>query len=202
MAAIAMVTNKELVDVFGADNVVMLDRSSSRHDRLRPEDVEVLCGTGLPTAIPGLFTIDFDKLPKAFSTITISTDNDGGRMDLLCLGAPDSESEFRYLLNLSQGSIVLLNMEKMMAEVINESLSNFVEFLYRIQQFVQFRSHVSRGREPDDHAVGTLTYAVDILTAYLAELDVTAFGEPECWWWSIFTSGPFKREPAADSAQT
>ena len=186
-----MVTSEELLDFFGKGNLVKLENTAHYPKNMRPEDVEFLAETGLPTAVTGLFTVSFTKVPKAFATVSVSTDEDAGGMGLLCLGAPHPESEFRYALNLKQGFVIVLDTAKMVAEVINESLPNFVEFLYRVEQFTQFKSHVLGDQEMGEQAAGTLRYAVELLTAYVGALDSVALANPESWWRTIFTSGPF-----------
>lgn len=186
-----MVTSEELLNLFGEGNLVKLESTAHYPKNMQPGDVEFLAETGLPAAATGLFTVSFSKVPKAFATVSVSTDEDGAGMGLLCLGAPHPESEFRYALNLKQGFVIVLDTAKMVAEVINESLPNFVEFLYRVEQFTQFKSHVLGEREMDEQAAGTLGYAVELLTTYLGTLDSIALANQECWWRRIFTGDPF-----------
>ncbi|MFJ6598616.1 SUKH-4 family immunity protein [Streptomyces violaceusniger] len=90
------------------------------------------------------------------------------------LGAPHSDSDFRYYLNPLDGQILLacLVAENIEIEIVNESLGNFIEFLYRIGRYKAFSEAADDSQQADYK---------DLLTAYLATLDPGSLKESDNW---------------------
>ncbi|MBA2812384.1 SUKH-4 family immunity protein [Streptomyces sp. KM273126] len=174
-----MASHGELVETFGRGGVVTAPRGLG--EGLAPEAVSLdsLFTVGLPSRIGGVYSLQLADEPYAFSVV--STSVQGEPLDLVILGAPNSDSSMRYLLDTKDGFVALIDMdaEYPQMETINESLDKFIEFLYRIGRFRSFERSVSENRE----AVADYK---ELLSAYLVSLDSFAVSKETSWWSMVF----------------
>ncbi len=99
-------------------------------------------------------------------------------VNVLCLGGPTGTTDMRYCLDLEDGYVILLTLgDQPAAEVVNTTLAEFVEFLYRLG--LRFEDIAGRTSEQMDE------YTLQ-LRAYLAARDPRAFAEPDSWWSMVF----------------
>lgn len=130
-----MVTHSELVQVFGADGVVTLDREQVEERGFRPEDVELLSGIGLPVTADILFTMHVNGPFDTFEVFEAETPERPA--NFMVLGKGRTDDRIRYVMELESGNVFLLGLEDgvpaLEPETINTSLTAFVEFLYRIE---------------------------------------------------------------------
>lgn len=168
-----MATQQQLIDLFGAGNITCLDLSDREVFESAGIEAEELFDVGLPDRLSGMFSAEVVADPETFDGVPASIG--GTQVTLVTLGAPHSESDLRYYLNPSDGRILLARLvaENPAIEVVNRSLGNFIEFLYRIARYKAFR----QGADDDQQA----DYR-DLLTAYLAALDPDSLQDPDSWW--------------------
>ncbi|MBA9002382.1 suppressor of fused domain protein [Thermomonospora cellulosilytica] len=130
-----MATHSQLVQVFGEEGVITLDRADVEPHGVRPEDVEVLCSVGIPVTADIFFTMQADGPYEALTLLEAETQDRPAR--LLILGQGCTDDRIRYAMELESGNVLLLGMEDGEpdghAETINTTLDAFVEFLYRIE---------------------------------------------------------------------
>ncbi|MEQ4722331.1 suppressor of fused domain protein [Nonomuraea sp. B19D2] len=130
-----MATHSELVQVFGEDGVITLDRAGVESHGVRPGDVEVLCSVGIPVTGDVFFTMRVDGPYDAFTMLNAETQDRPARF--LILGKAVTDEQIRYAVELESGNVFILGLENGepngYIETINTTLDAFVEFLYRIQ---------------------------------------------------------------------
>ena len=169
-----MVTHSELVRVFGADNVVTLDREQVEENGFQPEDAELLCEIGLPVTAGILFTMHGDGPFDAFTVFTAETPERPARFMVLGYGRTDDR--IRYAVELESSNVFLLGLEDGMPtpepETLNASLGAFVEFLYRMELSGQ-----EMGGAPTEESRPYM----EKLLADLATIDERAL-EPDTFW--------------------
>ncbi|WP_165978373.1 suppressor of fused domain protein [Actinomadura darangshiensis] len=179
-----MVTHDELVRVFGADGVFTLERADVESHGVRPADVEVLCGVGLPVTAGMFFTMKVDGPYEALTMFGAETQNGPARFLILGQGAEGDEIDYadhvRYAVELESGNVLMLGIDEgeptSDAEVINVSLGAFVEFLYRIE----LRREEMAGASAQEARPYT-----EKLVADLKAMDERAFA-PERFWGGVF----------------
>ncbi|MER6945921.1 suppressor of fused domain protein [Nonomuraea sp. NPDC000554] len=130
-----MATHAELVQVFGADGVMTLDRADVESHGVRSDDVEVLCSVGVPVTADIFFTMKVDGPYDAFTMFGAETQDRPARF--LILGKACTDDQIRYAVELESGNVFTLGLEDGVPngdiETINTTLDAFVEFLYRIE---------------------------------------------------------------------
>jgi SUKH-4 immunity protein len=168
-----MATQQQLIDLFGAGNITCLDLSDREVFKSAGIVADELFDVGLPDRLSGMFSVAVVADPETFDGVPASIG--GSQVTLVTLGAPHSESDLRYYLNPSDGRILLARLvaENPEIEIVNESLGNFIEFLYRIGRYKAFRKGANDDQQADYK---------DLLTAYLATLDPGSLRETDNWW--------------------
>ncbi|MGN9844770.1 suppressor of fused domain protein [Nonomuraea sp. H19] len=130
-----MATHSELVQVFGADGVITLDRDDVESHGVRPDDVDVLCSVGIPISAGIFFTMKVDGPCEALTRFDAETPDRPARF--LILGKACTDDQIRYAVELESGNVFTLGIEDGVPngdiETINTTLDAFVEFLYRIE---------------------------------------------------------------------
>ncbi|NEB02474.1 SUKH-4 family immunity protein [Streptomyces sp. SID13726] len=172
-----MATHDEMTELFGADRVVTLDRAVAEERGLSEADAEVLCEVGVPVFVDVLFTLDTaDDGPDPFTVVPVAAGGEETR--ILVLGGPTDDPEMRYCLDLDRGYVILLSFgDDPRAEIVNRTLADLVEFLYR---FALRTRHLERAAD-QDRAPYT-----DKLVEYLKSRDPYAFAQPDSWWSMVF----------------
>ncbi|MFE4366800.1 SUKH-4 family immunity protein [Streptomyces sp. NPDC056835] len=168
-----MATHIELVHLFGEDNVINLDVNASLKRGIPAEDAKLLAEVGLPTFVDVLFTLKVQGLPKVFTVVPVESGDESVR--IFILGSPTDSPEIRYFLDLKRRYVVLLSTgpHGPQAEIVNHSLDDFIEFLYRISLHKENTAEATveeRRRGAHD------------LHKALAERDPMAFSAPDTWW--------------------
>jgi hypothetical protein len=172
-----MATHDEMTELFGADRVVTLARPVAEERGLPEADAEVLCYVGVPEFVDVLFTLDTaEGGPDPFTVVPVAAGGEETR--ILVLGGPTDDPAMRYCLDLERGYVILLSFdEEPRAEIVNRTLADFVEFLYR---FALRTKHLERAA-PKDRSPYT-----DKLVEYLRARDPYAFAQPDSWWSMVF----------------
>ncbi|MGE7438017.1 SUKH-4 family immunity protein [Kitasatospora sp. NPDC001175] len=171
-----MATRAELVEIFSEEGVITLPVEESIANKIPEQDARLLAEVGLPAALDVLFTLGGSKEPRAFTILPVDTGE--SVENVLVLGSPTDDSEMRYCLDLEDGYVILLDLgEEPAAEIVNSSLEDFIEFLYRYALRLK-------------HIVGTTDEQADKYTeqlrTYLEARDPQAFADDEAWWSMVF----------------
>jgi hypothetical protein len=172
-----MATHDEMTELFGADRVVTLARPVAEEHGLRKADADALCDVGVPTFVDVLFTLDTaEGGPDPFTVVPVAAGSEETR--ILVLGGPTDDPEMRYCLDLERGYVILLSFdEEPRAEIVNRTLSDLIEFLYRFALRAKHLEHAA----PEDRSPYT-----DKLVEYLRARDPYAFAQPDSWWSMVF----------------
>ncbi|GAA2511582.1 SUKH-4 family immunity protein [Streptomyces longisporus] len=172
-----MATHDEMTELFGVGHVVTLDRSAAEERGLSQADAEVLCDVGVPKYVDVLFTLDTaEEGPDPFTVVPVAVGDEETR--ILVLGGPTDDPAMRYCLDMERGYVILMSFgEEPQAEIVNRTLADLVEFLYR---FALRTKHLERAA-PQDRGPYT-----DKLVEYLRARDRYAFAQPDSWWSMVF----------------
>ncbi|MGV9566059.1 SUKH-4 family immunity protein [Streptomyces sp. NPDC003480] len=172
-----MATHDEMTELFGADHVVTLARSVADERGLSESDAEVLCDVGLPEFVDVLFTLDTaEEGPDPFTVVPVAAGGEETR--ILVLGGPSDDPAMRYCLDMERGYVILMSFdEEPRAEIVNRTLADLVEFLYRFALRTKHLEHAA----PQDRRPYT-----DKLVEYLRARDRFAFAQPDSWWSMVF----------------
>ncbi|WP_263169746.1 SUKH-4 family immunity protein [Streptomyces sp. SCSIO ZS0520] len=173
-----MVSRGELIEHFGSDGVATASEIKGLRSTSAATDLELLRTVGIPLHVDRILSLE-SGTPEAFSVFPVSTTD--GDLDLLVLGSPSIKSAMRYLLDTKDGYVVLLDLESQQPalEVVNESLSNFMEYVYRIARYQSFRENVA------ENGVAIADYK-ELLSTYLVSMDSFAFAKTTNWWSMVF----------------
>ena len=124
----------------------------------------------VPGQVPLLFTAYIEGDFELFSLLEIQV-GDREPLGLVVIGAVPDEKMY-YCLDGDTGAVLLLDVgDTTGLEVVNSTASRFVEFLYRLEHFIRA-----------DQGKSTRAIPAAQLRAELADLDPTAFADPESWW--------------------
>ncbi|MFC4011735.1 suppressor of fused domain protein [Nonomuraea purpurea] len=179
-----MATHAELVQVFGADGVITLDRADVESHGFRPDDVEVLCSVGIPVTAGIVFTMKVNGPYEAFTMVDAETQDRPARFLILGKGADGEQNAYadqiRYAVELESGNVFMLGIEDgkftSHVETVNTTLNSFVEFLYR--------SELRRTEIAGTSAEEARPYT-EKLIAELKSLDERALA-PDTFWGGLF----------------
>ncbi|MFB7495715.1 SUKH-4 family immunity protein [Streptomyces sp. NPDC056161] len=166
-----MASHGELVEIFGERNIETFDYREALRIGLDEEDALILSHVGLPKNCGALFTTEVEGSPPLFAVRNFSDD---GANRAVILGGPRDDPKMRYFLNVRDSFVGLIAFhDEPRGEVVNSTLGDFVEFLYRIA-----RRDVSP--TPGSSAEGVRD--ADELAEILIDRDPHAFREPDTWW--------------------
>lgn len=163
-----MISHQEMSDLLGEDGLLYIPPEHVERFRF---DLRMLSPeAAIPAEVPLLFTAYIDDEIKLFNVLEIQV-GDNEPMGLLALGAVPDEKMY-YCLDGDTGRVLLLDLgDQVGLEPVNSSLATFVEFLYRLEQFIR----ADQGR-------ATRAPRAAELRRELAALDPSAFADPESWW--------------------
>ncbi|MFI9507125.1 SUKH-4 family immunity protein [Nocardia sp. NPDC052566] len=102
-------------------------------------------------------------------------DDGGDAVTTILVGEVPDCDQMIFLFDTHHGSVLFLDLEAGIPELVNSSLKCFVEFLYRFAMFA----------EADEGIEGRAIRADDLYRE-LAQLDPSAFVESDSWWSMIF----------------
>jgi hypothetical protein len=172
-----MATHDEMTELFGAGRVVTLDRAVAEERGLSEADTEVLCDVGVPKVVDVLFTLDTaEEGPDPFTVVPVSAGGEETR--ILVLGGPTDDPAMRYCLDMERGYVILMSFgDEPQAEIVNRTLADLVEFLYRFALRTKHLEHAA----PQDRGPYT-----DKVVEYLRARDRYAFALPDSWWSMVF----------------
>ncbi len=172
-----MATYAELAELFSPDGIVRMPLDEALASGIPEEDARLLAEVGVPLFVDVLFTVKVNGDPLAYTLVPISAAEDDG-VTVLALGGPTDAEQLRYCLDLDNGYVILLGLgEEPTAEIVNQSLDAFVEFLYRYALRLKHVAGVS-DQQSDEYTAK--------LRGYLAARDPYAFAAPDSWWNMVF----------------
>ncbi|MFF4338374.1 SUKH-4 family immunity protein [Kitasatospora sp. NPDC001540] len=165
-----------MTELFGAGGIVSVPRSDADANGVPDEAARVLAEVGLPAEVGAVFSLAVPGRPKAFTLVPVDV---GDRtVNVLCLGGPTDSDDMRYCLDLEDGYVILLDLgDEPGAEIVNTTLAEFVEFLYRFGLRMKHTAG-STDRQSDDYT--------EQLRTYLEARDPLAFSEEDNWWSMVF----------------
>jgi SUKH-4 immunity protein len=174
-----MLSKDNLADIFGEENIVALDFDDAVRLGFSELDALLLSHVGLPHDIGAVFTVELDGPPGLFSVQSFDPPADTSNSAIF-IGAPGNNQMMRYFLDVKNSLVVLCSLDDAnpKAEVINSSLSNFVDFIHRIGAF-----YVAESMSHDDEV-----RSVNALAEHLKDRDPYAFREPNTWWSMVVSS--------------
>lgn len=163
-----LITETDAQALWGSDGVRYLP-----FDKISPHiafDLDTVADNGvMPRDVPVLFTTDQASDVATFAILDITL-GDQDPFGLIVLGTVPGEPSTLYCLDCRDGSVYQLDLDQPAMELVNTTHGAFVQFLYRIHQFL------TTGHGPHRPA------AAGHLRAQLAELDPAAFTDTESWW--------------------
>ena len=166
-----MVGREELVQAFGPDGTVAMDYKEALGIGLSEVDALIVSHVGLPRHVGPTFTTEIVGSPPLFAVRNFSDD---GANKALILGGPSDDERMRYFLNVRDGFVGLVAFyEEPQGEIVNSTLSDFVEFVYRIG---------IRDLTPEPESASARRAETEELASLLVERDPFAFAEPDNWW--------------------
>ncbi|MEV7124190.1 SUKH-4 family immunity protein, partial [Kitasatospora griseola] len=137
---------------------------------------QTLADVGLPAELSVIFSLAAPGQPEAFTLVPVDTGD--SVVKVLCLGGPTGNRDMRYCLDLEDGYVILLTLgDQPGAEIVNTTLDDFVEFLYRFG--LRFK-HISTASDEQADAY------TEQLRKYLESRDPQAFAEEDNWWSMVF----------------
>jgi hypothetical protein len=167
-----MLSNQELVDMFGEENIVYFNYHDALDIGLSELDALLLSHVGLPRQAGPVFTTGFDGNPQPFSVQRFVAP-DGTNNTVLFLGAPQNE-DLRFFLDAKEGHVVLcsLDEENPEAEIVNRSLSDFTHFIHEMT--LRFTEEGLTATEEIE--------ATEKLALNLEARDPSAFRDDQLYW--------------------
>lgn len=126
-----LVARWELDETFGEDNVIVMDYELTGEIGAAPLDRRILAYVGLPRRVGSLFTTEVTGSPELFAVGEFELA--GVNKSVLTLGGPPDDERMRFFLDLQEGFVVLIRLHEgsAHAEIVNSTLEDFAEFLYR-----------------------------------------------------------------------
>ncbi|MFF4359602.1 SUKH-4 family immunity protein [Streptomyces sp. NPDC001604] len=172
-----MATHDEMTELFGAGHVVTLDSSAAEERGLSEADAEVLCDVGVPKYVDVLFTLDTaEEGPDPFTVVPVAAGGEETR--ILVLGGPTDDPAMRYCLDMERGYVILMSFgDEPQAEIVNRTIADLVEFLYRFALRTKHLEHAA----PQDRGPYT-----DKLVECLRARDRYALAQPDSWWSMVY----------------
>ncbi|MEV4760818.1 SUKH-4 family immunity protein [Micromonospora sp. NPDC049559] len=168
-----MPTHQDMVELYGAENVVTVPRSVVDGLSLGPADAETLAAVGLPRYGSPYFTTEVVGGPEFLRVIDV-TRKDGRPHREVIIGGPPGDAGMRFSLSAYEGFVTLAELSAVepRGEVVNNNLAEFVEFLYLIE-----RHRVRVAGDP-----GIREKSLDELRNTLVGIDPFSFELAEDWW--------------------
>ncbi|MGW7694049.1 SUKH-4 family immunity protein [Streptomyces asiaticus] len=168
-----MITHQHMVELYGADQIITLSPEEVDRFSLMSADAHVLTDIGLPRDSSPFFTTDVQGGPEFLTVIDLTRKNGREHREVI-IGGPPGDPGMRYSVSAYEGFIMLAQLAgtKPRGEVVNNNLSEFIEFLYRIERFRRYASD-----EPAAHAE-----ELDNLKRTLVGIDPFSFELAEDWW--------------------
>ncbi|QKW18294.1 SUKH-4 family immunity protein [Kitasatospora sp. NA04385] len=172
-----MATHTELTGLFGADGVARVPFDEALASGLSEADARTLSEVGVPAELPVVFSMSAPGEPEAFTLVPVDTGEEV--VEVLCLGGPADSTGMRFCLDLADGYVILLDLggDEPSAEIVNTTLADFVEFLYR------FALRLVETAEADEPELDRYTAE---LRGALAARDPLALSDEESWWSMVF----------------
>ncbi|WP_203857633.1 SUKH-4 family immunity protein [Plantactinospora mayteni] len=164
---------QDMVELYGSEKLVTVSSEDVERLRLRAADAEVLTMVGLPRLSSPFFTTDVQGGPEFLRIIDVTT-RDGKEHREVIIGGPPGDPGMRFSVSAYEGFITLAQLEgtRPRGEIVNNNLSEFVEFLYRIE--------LHRTRAADDPA--RREEQLEELRNTLMKIDPHSFELADDWW--------------------
>lgn len=166
-----MASHAELVEIFGEENIATIPYRDALEIGLDEEDALVVSHVGLPRDCGAIFTTHVEGSPPLFAVRNFSDD---GANRAVILGGPRDDPQMRYFLSVRDGFVGLITFgDEPRGEVVNSTLGDFVEFLYRI---------ALRDSAPEPSSTAEREQEADQLAEILIDRDLHAFRDSDTWW--------------------
>lgn len=166
-----MASRDELVEIFDEENIVTISYREALKIGLGEEDALVVSHVGLPRNCGAIFTTQIEGSPPLFAVRNFSDD---GANRAVILGGPRDDPKMRYFLNIRDRFVGLIVFDDdPRGEVVNSTLGDFVEFLYRV---------ALRDSSPTPASAEEGEREIDQLAEALINRDPHAFRESDTWW--------------------
>ncbi|GHJ35079.1 SUKH-4 family immunity protein [Streptomyces sp. TS71-3] len=166
-----MAAHAELAEIFGEENIEKMGYREALRTGLSEVDALILSHVGLPKSVGAIFTTQLKGSPPLFA---VRNFDDNGDNRALIIGGPEDDHRMRYFLNVRDGFVGLIAFhDEPHGEVVNTTLGDFVEFIYRIAQR-DISEQPGSGEEGLQEA--------DMLAALLIDRDPHAFRNEDTWW--------------------
>ncbi len=166
-----MASHDELVEIFGEERLATIPYRDALEIGLDEEDALVVSHVGLPRDCGAIFTTRVEGSPPLFAVRNFSDD---GANHAMILGGPRDDPEMRYFLNVRDRFVGLIVFgDEPRGEVVNSTLGDFVEFLYRI---------ALRDSAAEPSSTAEKEQEADQLAEILINRDPHAFRESDTWW--------------------
>lgn len=170
-----MTTHQEMTALFGPLNLTTVPPHNIERFSLRPQDAKALAELGLPRLMPPFFTTEVEGGPELLTVIDVTT-RDGKDHREVIIGGPPGDSGMRFSVDAYEGFITLAQLDgaQPRGEVVNNNLTDFIEFLYRIESYRTRTDIDPSTQEADFQELKSTLLAIDPFSFELAED-----------WWSI-----------------
>ncbi|MEV0083062.1 SUKH-4 family immunity protein [Saccharopolyspora sp. NPDC050642] len=167
-----MITNQDLVELYGPENVVTVPADEVERLRVRDADAEVLARVGIPAFSPVIFTNHVEGEPPFLEVFDVETKDGSVHREVLLGWVPD-DPVINFSLDAQQGFVTFVQRtDPPQFDVVNNNLAEFVEFLYLIDRF--------RMQPVDDPEVHEKSRHE--LRDRLRAMDPFSFEAPDLWW--------------------
>jgi hypothetical protein len=170
-----MIDRGDMIRTFGSDNIRTMDFETAREVGASDENLFILVQVGLPRDAGPLFTTETTSPPKTFTAQQFKTPEDEVSVALF-LGRPRDDRMMRYFLDIKKRYVALFAMDdngNAESEIINSSLSDFLEFIYMIGARYYGPPHADAEAAKKENQE---------LSIALMERDAFAFRRPDSWW--------------------
>ncbi|MCX4910043.1 SUKH-4 family immunity protein [Streptomyces sp. NBC_00878] len=161
-----------MVRLYGRENVYTATPEDADRFGLSPADSDFLVHVGLPRHAPPFFTTQVEGGPDFLEVIDFTTSE--GEQRELVVGGPPGDPEMRFSLDVNEGFITLavLRGDDSHGEIVNNSLGDFIEFIYRIDEHARRVAGDPSVREE----------SLQELSAHLRSIDQFSFERADDWW--------------------
>ncbi|WAL68422.1 SUKH-4 family immunity protein [Amycolatopsis cynarae] len=162
-----------MAELYGGENIITVPPSDIERFSLRGEDAAVLEKVGLPRSGSPFFTTQVEGGPEFLRIIDVVTRDDKKHREVI-IGGPPGDPGMRFSVSAYEGFVTLVQLQgtRPRGEVVNNNLTEFVEFLYQIR-----RHEILSAGDP-----AAARESLQDLSSHLKRIDPFSFERPDNWW--------------------